>query len=466
MRLSAVGVLFKTLACLIVLATPADSLGEEDSVFNVWYGNNQSFGSTGSVQRFVNLLGNLDRTKEFSDLSFSLNGGAYEFLSIGPDGKRLYRKGDFNVEIPIENLRIGGNEAALEAIDSTGKVYSQTIDFQWNPKSTEPDKVIKWDEVTELNEVAQPIDGLWRIEGGNVVSDPEYVGYDRVLGIGDMSWRDYEVLFPFEVRKLDKTAYGIKTSGNPSILFTMGWRGHTPWPYPCPQPHCGWVPYGSISSASWLEDGTVGMSLSTLWGGKSSINLGDTQPIITNENYWFRGRNETTSAGNFYAFKIWHGNLENEPNEWTAKTVAEPINMKSGSFLLTAHHVDLAIGTMEFMPLAIVKEKIKYTLITYTDTVVQLPYVALWIIGIIWALIFLKRDPQRGRWILASFVLFLIGSLVALILTDNLINHLQDKAWAEIHLTYTYVMIHFVSIGAHVLAWAILFWTLLPPKKS
>ena len=450
---------------LTVLAMQTSSFGEEEGVFNFWYGNDQIFGKTGTAQRFINLLGNLDRSKEFSDLSFSLNGGSYQFLSIGPDGHRLSRKGDFNVEIPIERLLAGKNEAVLEAIDSTGEVHSHSIDFHWEPTATKPNKVIEWDKVSDLNEVAQPIDGLWRIEGDKVISAPEAVGYDRVLGIGDLSWKDYEVLFPFEVRKLDTSAYGIKTSANPALLFTMGWRGHSNHPVACPQPHCGWAPYGSISSVSWLEDNTGGMSLSTLWGGKSTIIINQDQQLEVGKTYWFRGRNEITSAGNSYAFKIWPDSLENEPTDWTAKSVAEPVNMKSGSLLLISHHTDLAIGTIRFTPIEIVNDKIKYTLTTYTDTFAQIPYIALWVIGIIWASIFMKRDPQRGWWILAAFVLFLLGTLFVTILSENLIARFQFRWWATTHLTYVYVLTHFVTIGAHAVAWAVLFWKLLPPKK-
>ena len=438
---------------------------QETEVFNIWYGDNQTFGNAGTVQRYVNILGNLDRQREFTDLNFSLNNSSFQFLTIGSDYRRLWRKGDFNVEMPIDNLLVGKNSVVLQAVDSTGSVFSKNIEVIWNPQTSIPNKMIKWDEVSNLNEVAQPIDGLWRIEDNMVVSAPEEVGYDRVLGIGDISWTDYEVLFPFEIRDLDPSAYDSPHSINPAILFISNWLGHTDSPRRCPQPHCGWEPYGSITGYSWPENNVGKISLSTRWNSKSTIKV-EELTIEIGEKYWFRGRSEITNAGNFYSIKVWKGSLNNEPKDWLAKSLAGPLNVSSGSFLLVAHHIDLAVGNMEFIPLASLHPFIKQVLVNYTPILVQLPYIFIWAVGILWAIVFINRDSQRGQRILISFGLMFMSSLIGLILQNTLPDFLQKRSWGSLQLNYIYIFIHAIPIAGHLVAWLILFKTLLPSNKE
>lgn len=447
---------------LTILLNPVVSFGREANVFNFWYGQGQSFGGTGIAQRYVNLLGNLDRTQDFSELNFSLNDGPFRFLSIGSDKRRLWQKGDFNVEIPIGELLTGKNSVVLQAVDSTGMLYSESVDFYWNPQTTSPDRILRWEDISDLNQVAQPIDGLWRIEEDRVISDPAFIGYDRILGIGDLSWRNYEVLFPFEVRGVDPGSYDSKYSGGPGLLYIMHWKGHTDSPEPCPQPHCGYEPFGVTTYYGWPKDEVGGWSLSTKSGGADFV-LPEVE-FEFGKRYWFRGRNETTGAGNWYAYKVWQGSLGDEPNGWTGKALGDSLNMESGSFLLVAHHIDLAVGTMEFTSLANLRQDVTKIILTHTDIVVQLPFLAIWIIGIVWAVTFRRRDPQRGKWVLVSFVLLLISSLVGLFLIESIPGFLQTQGWGTRRLTLIYVLIHAIPVGGHLAAWAILFRMLLPPN--
>ena len=68
-------------------------------VFNVWYGDNQTFGQHGVAQRWVNILGNVSAPSGIASASYTLNGGQSQFLRVGPNGTRLVDTGDFNVEI-------------------------------------------------------------------------------------------------------------------------------------------------------------------------------------------------------------------------------------------------------------------------------------------------------------------------------------------------------------------------------
>ena len=137
--------------------------------------------------------------------------------------------------------------------------------------------------------------------------------------------------------------------------------------------------------------------------------------------------------------------------------------MESALLLPVVQHLDFALGITQLVPEDF-KEQIKNFLLTYTDTVVQLPYLALWVIGILWAIVFKKRDPERGRMVLFAFVLLFISALIGLILREILPEQFQKQSWSSTRLTFLYVLIVAIPIVGHLVSWTVLFKTLLPPK--
>ncbi|MCZ6673644.1 MAG: hypothetical protein O7C75_11990 [Verrucomicrobia bacterium] len=455
----------KSLLFLLILFLANCWVGAQSRpVIDLWYGKEQTFGKPGAVQRWVNVLGNVDPMKNIVKLDFALNDGDFRPLSIGPDNRRLQRAGDFNVEIPIQDLVLGKNTILIEAVDKDGTLYSEVMELTWSPEASVADVNIDWSEVDELTDVAQPIDGLWRIEGENLVSAPEALGYDRVIGLGDMSWTDYEVLFPFEIYQTDPSSFGSEISVGPALLVILRWQGHTDSPVVCAQPHCGWEPCGGAITYSFNKDDKSGEgSLTTGWHDKSP---GISDFIIEpGKPYWMRARAETTMMGNAYAFKIWEGMVENEPEDWSAQTLGGPLNMSRGSFVLAAHHIDLAIGNIKINPLGTMRNKMVDILTEFTDILIQLPYLIIWIVGILWALAYMRRDAGRGRWILVSFSLLFLTSLLGFILIHYLPDYLLNQGWITRRVTYVYVLSSAIPIGGHLLAFAILFKTLWPPKQ-
>ena len=54
-------------------------------VFNVWYGDNQTFGQLGIPQQWVNILGNVSAPSGIASASYTLNGGRiHNFSGVGP----------------------------------------------------------------------------------------------------------------------------------------------------------------------------------------------------------------------------------------------------------------------------------------------------------------------------------------------------------------------------------------------
>ena len=73
--------------------TAAEPFG---TVIDLWYGNPQQFGTPGMSQRWINVLGRATDPNGLglNSLSFSLNGGEYRPMTIGPGHRRHASTGD------------------------------------------------------------------------------------------------------------------------------------------------------------------------------------------------------------------------------------------------------------------------------------------------------------------------------------------------------------------------------------
>lgn len=166
----------------------------------LWYGDSQTFGHIGAPQTQINLLGNIAVPvgATVTDLRFSLNDGDEHLLNIGPDQRRLAELGDFNIEIETTELISGLNTVMITGTDSVGDVAVKTVTVTYETGQTWPQGyTIDWANVTNLQDVAQVVDGQWAVQGG--VLRPLTLHYDRLVAIGDMSWTDYEVTVPLTI---------------------------------------------------------------------------------------------------------------------------------------------------------------------------------------------------------------------------------------------------------------------------
>jgi len=95
-------------------------------LFDIWYGDYQTFGALGIPQPWVNILGNLREPDTVASLTYSLNGSPSVPLSIGPaQNIRLSHAGDFNAEIAYDDLNPGINEVVLTATTLGNEVFAQ-----------------------------------------------------------------------------------------------------------------------------------------------------------------------------------------------------------------------------------------------------------------------------------------------------------------------------------------------------
>lgn len=306
---------------------------------DVWYGDEQTVGALGQPQEWANILGNVADPDGVASLGFTLNGGPSRPLAIGPDERRLYGDGDFNVEIGYEELDAGPNTVEITAVDAAGDASVATVTLHRATGTTWPlPYSTDWSSASALEERVQVVDGKWALDGGTIRAVEN--GYDRTVALGDLSWTDYEVTVPVTVHEYTP-GHGVSPSGAPLVGFALRWRGHTA--VSDEQPRVGWYPTGAFA---WYRDGRywlIGNDGSPVAKFKSpTFSLGTT--------YILKAQVRTVPGGAEYAFKVWESGTP-EPPDW-GQTILEEDGPASGGILLIAHHSLTDWGDVVVNPIA------------------------------------------------------------------------------------------------------------------
>jgi hypothetical protein len=314
---------------------------------DVWYGDQQQFGDPGEAQRWVNILGNVS-TSGLSSLTYTLNGGPEQALTVGPNGNRLEALGDFNVEIDYAQLdpTAALDVVRIRAVYGDGQDFTHDVTIAYEDGRQWPtDYSIDWARVTDLQQVVQVVDGLWAFDADGV--RPALPGYDRVLALGDV-WDSYEVRLTIAVHDLSVP----DAPAGAAIWLGMQWGGHTDNPFGG-QPHGGYIP-----GATFMFNGDVVILRPTEFF-TSEVNPRVVQglPLAEGEVYNVLVRSERVAADTdlsdgldrAYSVKVW-GIDQSEPATFAIQHTMvdqEPF----GSFYLNAHYVDVTFGDIAFTEL-------------------------------------------------------------------------------------------------------------------
>ena len=314
----------------------------------IWYGREQSFGHNGRPQRWVNVLGRVKGPQPLQSLQYILNEGEPGYLSIGPDLRRLAGRGDFNIDLDCRHLKIGENVMQITAIDESGRQATESVVLHYADKTCPLPYTIDWSQMSHIQEAAQVIDGLWSISKRGI--SPEELGYDRVIGIGDMAWRDYEVTVPITVHGINAACYNYP-SVHAGVGIVMRWKGHTNWgrdEWASGQPYFGPSPYGAIGWYCTFHD------------AGSSLNFFDpdfqraaevSRKLALHMPYIFKVRVETQADGTSrYHLKVWPAD-EPEPAVWDLSAPDTIMALREGSLLLVSHHTAATFGNVNVQPL-------------------------------------------------------------------------------------------------------------------
>ena len=315
-------------------------LGADDTQIDFWYGQDQQFGNVGIPQTWVNILGNVADPDGIDSLTYSLNGDPKVALSIGSDTRRLGRTGDFNVDIAFADLDASpvDDEIEITATDSFGNVTTETVFVNYESGNTSPQTYsIDWSSVSNIQDVAQVVDGKWGIEGDTIrIIEPDY---DRFFTVGDIAWENYEVTVPVTINDLPsfgpRDGYGVG--------FISGWTGHTDDPISGFQPKTGFLPLGAIS---WYHNDRLEIFTE---GQTVRDNTGKT--LEEDVTYTFKVRFENIEGvGGQYSFKVWEQN-QIEPVDWDVVSGQGPGNDRTGSVGILAHEYDVSFGDVNVVPI-------------------------------------------------------------------------------------------------------------------
>jgi hypothetical protein len=323
-------------------ATTDNQLANTLPTITVWYENNLQFGQIGNPQERVDILGNVnDPDGSVSSLTYQLNGGSAVAISIGPDGRRLARRGDFVAAIPTTNLRSGSNTLVLTATDNNSGVRTKTVTFTYTPGRTWPmPYTIRWSSAGSIHNVAQVVDGLWNLSSNGV--RPSQVGYDRVIAVGDVNWSNFEVLVPITIHGFQPDPNNPSDAGGVGIITR--WRGHIG----SGQPPDGWTRLGAYGYYS-NRVGALALRLDNTSPSTQSFNFS------YGRTYLFKMRAETVNGAGRYSLKVWE-NGKPEP-AYTDPAFSNLYNrvdanndLLNGSVLLVAHRADATFGNVTICP--------------------------------------------------------------------------------------------------------------------
>ncbi len=319
---------------------------------DIWYGNHQSFGKPGLTQKWINILGNVYTENGIKGLTYTLNAGQPRELTIGSDLHRLAATGDFNIDIDVNDCNSGENTVVINAIDSIDNATSMQIEFFLEKGNRWPlPYSIKWSEVEKLQDVVQIIDGHWEITEQGLHNLDTY--YDRVIAIGDNSWRNYEVSTTVIFHDFVPPSEGPPTYNVSHTAIAMRWSGHDEDDL---QPHRKWYPLGAtaefrltknLDSCRWrIFDGPK----------PNSVNFHTEQPIEEyrkvrlNRKYGIKHRVRTIGIDStLYQVKLWPYD-EPEPSEWDFQGIEVEENYPAGSALLIAHNTSVTFGDVTVNP--------------------------------------------------------------------------------------------------------------------
>lgn len=310
-------------------------------IINLWYTNNQTFGQNGDPQKWVNIVGNVNSAVTLANLSYTLNGGASRVISAGPNGSRLSKKGDFNIDIDYTDLVTGANTVVITATDISAGVTTANVTVNYQPSAgnwTPQNYTIDFSGATQVNQVGQVVDGNWVIDGGKARPAANEIGYDRLIAVGDISWRDYTVTVPV-------TIHNIVQNNSPGVGIIVRWPGHFDSGNGL-QPFAGWRRLGALAWYRY-EKGTSTEGLQML-GNNGNIIGTKGFNLTLGTTYIFKVN--VTSAVNptkpaTYRFKTWVQG-QPEPAAWDIESTGLAGEPRNGSIVLVAHHADVSFGNV------------------------------------------------------------------------------------------------------------------------
>ena len=319
---------------------PEDVPDTTQPVINVWYGLDQRFGHLGTPQTWINIMGNVsDSSSAVVALNYSLNDGPSHQLVLGKDNLRLENTNDFNIEEGYTNFICGNNHIDLSANDSVGNVNNTRVNIFYTCSVDWPMPYsVDWSTVSDIQDVAQVVDGQWIISNGKVTPTPQ--GYDRIIAMGNMTWKNYTVTVPI-------TLNSEMTSPGANFGIALRWKEHVFWPnkHNGAYPREGWYPLGAI--AGYFDYTGFGGKRLALLGNNMNFFANDSteMQLVAGSTYNFKARAQTVGTDQVFSLKVWEQGT-GEPANGTVRGNAPAGALTQGSILLLSYDSDVSFGSI------------------------------------------------------------------------------------------------------------------------
>ncbi|MCA9130832.1 MAG: hypothetical protein KDB22_27295 [Planctomycetales bacterium] len=349
------------------------SVGQRSSEsIQFWYGDYQQFGHLGGhPQRWINVVGHAQPIGLVT-LSYQLDDGPMNELAFREDYKRIAADGDFNVELLVNELTSGQHSLTVTAIYQDRQQQRQmTFDVCHPPASGGGQNAseqpaleraprencgrvdhwplpyhVRWNKQKSITDAVQVVDGHWRLTPEGVRTVGHY--YDRVLAIGDESWRDYEVRTRVKIHALTGPKSGGNTTNVTHCAIALRWPGHDA---DGNQPSVKWYPLGATAEFR------LGSDLSEcrwrIFDGNRQTHRESPRRRQLHFEDWYALKHRVTThsdGSSVYQVKLWPQS-EQEPSEWDFQRIEPSDDVTCGSALLIAHHADVTFGDIDAFPI-------------------------------------------------------------------------------------------------------------------
>ena len=196
---------------------------------------------------------------------------------------------------------------------------------------------VDWSTVSDIQDVAQVVDGQWIISNGKATPTQ---GYDRIIAMGNMTWKNYTVTVPI-------TLNSAMTFPGANFGIALRWKGHVFWPnkHNGAYPREGWYPLGAI--AGYFDDKSFGGKRLTLLGNNMNFFANDTTAaqLLAGSTYNFKASAQTVGTNQVFSLKVWEQGT-GEPANWTVSGNAPAGALTQGSVLLLSYNSDVSFGNV------------------------------------------------------------------------------------------------------------------------
>ncbi|HEV7525610.1 MAG TPA: hypothetical protein VGP92_11630, partial [Acidimicrobiia bacterium] len=312
---------------------------------NVWYGDTQTFGQLGKPQQWVDILGDVADYDGMGTLTYSLNGGPAQGMTMGENQSRLSSPGDFDAEIDYASLNPGANTLVITATDALGNVstHTVTINNAWTGQAWPKPYTIDWSSVAKISDAAQIIAGQWTKSGNSIRTAS--TGYDRTIAIGDQGWSAYDATVQLTVNSLDPHENGVG--------LIAGWRGTTADNYGVPsgeQPRVG-HPFPALGWYSLEVGRKQRLNIYRNFAPTYEQRLIEDPTFVLSPGVPYNLKMEVLPTGPTtaqYSIKIWEVGTT-EPAAWRLTAVSA---RQDGSLVLGAHRSDVTFGGVTVTPIS------------------------------------------------------------------------------------------------------------------